>query len=190
MRPMRRLRFGSCVVALPALAALAALTTTGCATPYSFGKTPGGLPPLSIDLRASEVTSTIGDAEGHRGQIATFLETLSEQKGVAPRPARFRAVVHGETHYGEYLLAVFYCMGYFGVLTNCAYTTLDRAVELELEVDGVRYSGAGFSSRNASTWFNASGYFSLKQATEDALRRGVTDGKYNAPPGDHNGNMP
>ncbi len=181
---MRFLRLGSCVVAL------SAWTAAGCATPYLFGKPPGGLPPLTIDLRASEVTSTIGDAEGHRGKIAEFLETLSEEKGVPRHAARFRAVVRGETHYAGFLLSLLYCLGPYGAVLNCSYTTLDREVELELEVDGVRYSGAGFSSRNASTWFNSSGYFSLKQATEDALRRGVTDGKYNAPRGQNDGNEP
>ncbi len=153
-----------------------------CATPHFFDAPPRSLPPLSIDVAASEVTSEIGDAPGHREAIARFLEDLSATDGNTPRrPARFRAVVRGESHYGQFIGSFFYCVGYFGLVTDCSYWNVDRTVELELEVDGRRYAGAGWAGRGASSWFNSSGYHSLKEATELAVRRGVEGGAYSAP---------
>jgi hypothetical protein len=147
-----------------------------------MGKAPHALPPLSIDVAASEVTSEIGDADEHRAQIAEFLENVSARGDTPRRPARFRAKVRGETAYGHLLLSSFtYCLSYIGVLYNCTYTSLDRSVELELEVDGKRYSGSGWANRFSSAWFNASGYHSLKEATEIAVRRGLETGAYRAP---------
>jgi hypothetical protein len=172
------------------LLACAFVALTGCATPHFFGKPPAGLPPLSIDIAASEVTSEIGDAEAHRGQIAEFLEDATARGGAPRRPARFRARVRGETSYGHLLVSTFtYCLAYVGVLYNCTYTSLDRSVDLEIEVDGRRYSGSGWANRFSSAWFNAGGHHSLKEATEVAIRRGVENGGYRAP-GDAEGDAP
>jgi hypothetical protein len=176
--------------ALSPLVVVGALALTGCATPHFFGKAPAALPPLSIDIAASEVTSEIGDAEAHRGQIAEFLEDITARGNAPRRPARFRARVRGETGYGHLLVSsVTYCLAYLGVVYNCTYTSLDRSVELELEVDGKRYSGTGWANRFSSAWFNAGGHHSLKEATELALRRGVENGGYRAP-GDPEGEAP
>lgn len=162
--------------------ALAALG--GCAFPHEFSAPPRSLPPLSVDVAASEVTSEIGNARDHRDQIARFLEEISEEnavRGVPRKPARFRAVVRGESHWGQVLGSVLYCAFQIGLLTDCAYVDVDRTVEIELEVDGRRYAGSGWSSRGASTWFNATGYHSLKEATEIAVRRSIESGAYRTP---------
>ena len=167
---------------LPLAFLVVALALPGCATPYFMGKAPATLPPLSIDIAASEVSSEIGDAEEHRAQIAEFLESVSARGDAPRRPARFRAKVRGETAYGHLLLSTFtYCFAYLGVLYNCTYTSLDRSVELELEVDGKRYSGSGWANRFSSVWFNGGGYHSLKEATEIAVRRGLETGAFRAP---------
>jgi hypothetical protein len=159
------------------------LALGACATPHVFGPPPRMLPPLAIDTEASEVTSLIGDAAGHREKLAHFLEefTRPDVPTDIRHPARFRAVVRGESHYGTLLMSIFYCGVYFGLATDCAYFDVDRAVDLEIEVDGSRFSGAGFSRRGASAWFNASGHYSLKEATEGAVRHGMGAGAYIAP---------
>ena len=162
-----------------------------CATPHFFDAPPRSLPPLSIDVAASEVASEIGDAPGHRETIARLLEDLTARDGAGARtPARFRAVVRGSSHYGQLIGSIFYCGGYLGLLTDCSYWNVDRTVELELEVDGRRYAGAGAAGRGASTWFNTSGYQSLKEATELAVRRGVEAGAYSVPPPSTEGSFP
>jgi hypothetical protein len=165
---------------LPLLAATSFLGA--CATPHFFDAPPRALPPLSVDIAASEVTSEIGDAPGHRETIARFLEDLTASDANTPRrPARFRAIVRGESHYGQFVGSIFYCALYIGLITDCSYWNVDRAIDLELEVDGRRYAGAGWAGRGASTWFNTGGYYSLKEATELAVRRGVEAGAYFAP---------
>ena len=159
------------------------LALGACATPHAFGPPPRMLPPLAIDTEASEVTSLIGNAVGHREQLAHFLEEFTRPDVATDtrHPARFRAVVRGESHYEDLVTSIFYCILYFGLATDCAYFDVDRAVDLEIEVDGSRFAGTGFSRRGASTWFNASGYYSLKEATEGAVRRGMEAGAYVAP---------
>jgi hypothetical protein len=158
------------------------LALGACATPHFFDAPPRSLPPLSVDIAASEVASEIGDAPGHRETIARFLEDLTARDSATPRrPARFRAVVRGESHYGQFLGSFFYCGFYLGLITDCSYWNVDRTVELELEVDGHRYAGAAWAGRGASTWFNTSGYHSLKEATELAVRRGIDSGAYLVP---------
>jgi hypothetical protein len=174
----------ACGPRLPLASLVCALALPGCATPYFMGKAPAALPPLSIDVAASEVSSEIGDAEEHRGRIAEFLESLSARGDLPRRPARFRAKVRGETSYGHLLLSSFtYCLAYMGALYNCTYTNLDRSIEIELEVDGKRYTGSGWANRFSSVWFNVDGYHSLKEATEIAVRRGLEAGPYRAPNG-------
>ena len=162
--------------------ALAALG--GCAFPHEFSAPPRSLPPLSVDVAASEVTSEIGGANSHREEIARFLEEISEEntlRGMPRKPARFRAVVRGDSRWGKLAGSFFYCGIYIGLVTDCGYVDVDRTVELEIEIDGKRYAGSGWSSRGASTWFNASGYHSLKEATEIAVRRSIEAGAYRAP---------
>ncbi len=165
---------------LPVLAL--SLSLGACATPYFFDAPPRALPPLSVDIAASEVTSEIGDAPYHREVIARLLEDLTARDASIPRtPARFRAVVRGESRYSQLVGSIFYCGVYIGLLTDCSYWHVDRTVELEVEVGGRRFAGGGWASRGASTWFNTSGYHSLKEATENAVRRGIEAGAYSAP---------
>ncbi|HEX2731551.1 MAG TPA: hypothetical protein VHM70_08105 [Polyangiaceae bacterium] len=143
---------------------------TGCALPPQ-AHAPDDLPPLQIDLAASEVrANSLADAAQLRSAIAGDLGTFAAREG-SPRPTRFLVTVDQKTNSWP----MFACLVAYTIL-GCPTATVETDVELTLELQGRTLHGKGHFNSAAGLYYDQNGVKGALGATRlalaDALRSG------------------